>query len=126
MPAQPLLMLTGLHGLDVIRALKSKLPSEERLDEEMPVLSQLGCESGISRGVKPTDQERRRRLRAIAFTCRSWSDARKNALLARNDNHGQSVSGRSEYLFGRSVRARRLRRGRVNIEEFLIRHHRGD
>ena len=29
-------MLTGLHGLDVISALKSKLPSEERLDEEMP------------------------------------------------------------------------------------------
>jgi hypothetical protein len=126
-PARPILMLTGLHGLDVISPLKRSCHPKSGSTRKRLCFHNWrpwGCESGISRGMSRTGQERR--LRAIAFACRSLSPCEK--CIAGPERQSRTVNhpGRSECLFGRPVRLRRLRRGRVNIEDFLFRHHRGD
>ena len=122
-PAHPLLMLTGLHGLDVMSPRQRSCRPKSGSTRKRPCFHNwqpYGCESGISRGMSRTGQERRQR--AIASTCRSRSRLAGPERQSRTVNH----PGRSECLFGSPVRLRRPRRGRVNIEEFLFRHHRGD
>jgi hypothetical protein len=88
-----LLMLTRLHGLDVMSPLKKKLPSEERLDEETSVLSQLAALRLRKRNLARHRAERARSggcalSRLPVVPCLAL---RKNAPRARNENHGKSI-----------------------------------
>lgn len=126
-PAHPFLMLTGLHGPDVISPLKRSCLPKSGSTRKRPCFHNwrpYGCESGISR-------HRAERTRSAGYATSRLPVVlrlalRKNASRARNDNHGNSIIlvGRRAFRQARSVAP--LAAWPSQIWEFPVRHHRGD
>jgi|HubBroStandDraft_4_1064222.scaffolds.fasta_scaffold1273883_1 hypothetical protein len=127
-PAHPFLMLTGLHGPDVIRPLKRSCLPKSGSTRKRPCFHSwqpYGCESGISRGIGPNGPgaQATRRHVCLSFFVSPCEKTHRGPGTTITDSQ-------SSWSLGVLVRQARsvaqLAAWPSQYWEFLFRHHRGD